>query len=976
RVRPAAEAGRDPVESALVLVDTSASRALGFEAQIELLAKVAAGLGAAPLVVAAFDQGVDVVYEGPAAGFAQAGPARLRERQALGASNLEGALTWAKAKVHATRSRRVIVMTDGVPTMGAIDPAALRLAAEALKGAGVERLDALAVGGIRDDAQLKALCAAGLARDGVVIDGAKGAEQALRRLRLATRSVDVKVEGAEWQWPERLEGVQPGDEALVYAKLAPGASPKLVAGGAASEPKLANVDRPLLERAWVSAKIAQLVRKPPPGLSEEAARNEIVRLSTAFRVLSPHTALLVLETEQDYVRYKIDRKALADILAIDGTKLARQRRAEDAPVPVGAPGLKPAPVSDGVVLRAPPPPPGGAQPGGSPGEEGVVAPWGGGDGGIGTLARGSDGSTDTRASDEGAIGTLARGDEGGTGARAKGEEGSMGRSATAPAAEAPAAVGSLWGDEIGESFGVGGLGLRGIGEGGGGRSEGIGLGSIGGKQAGAGRGAGSSAGSGRLGGSHAANPVRIRPGAVEVNGRLPPQVIHRIVRQNFGRFRLCYEAALGRTPNLSGHMEARFVIARDGSVAVASGTGSTLADPTLVACVTRSLRDLTFPRPEGGIVSVVYPLSFTTGDAAAATPAGGPVSGVESSGLTAPPRPPPPARFGPYQGQLAEVMEALSKGEKAAALQKAIAFRAESPGDVLALVALGEAFEAAGETRSAARAYGSLIDLFSSRADLRRMAGERLERLDATYAHALAADSYDKAARQRPDHPSSHRLLAYARLRAGDPAGAFDAIEAGAKRTFPAGRFRGVERILREDAGLIGAAWANQNPAARGAIEQRLRALGAALEQGPSLRFVLNWETDANDVDFHIYDAQGGHAFFIQKQLPSGGELYDDVITGYGPECFTVRAAAGERAGAYRLRAHYYARGPMGYGMGKLEIIDHDGKGNLVFEQRPFVIMRDGAFVELGTYPAGAVVKATEETEGAEGAERPELPRP
>jgi hypothetical protein len=39
----------------------------------------------------------------------------------------------------------------------------------------------------------------------------------------------------------------------------------------------------------------------------------------------------------------------------------------------------------------------------------------------------------------------------------------------------------------------------------------------------------------------------------------------------------------------------------------------------------------------------------------------------------------------------------------------------------------------------------------------------------------------------------------------------------------------------------------------------------------------------------------------------------------------------------------------MGYGMGKLEIIEHDGAGNLRFEERPFVIMNDNAFVDLGT---------------------------
>jgi hypothetical protein len=47
----------------------------------------------------------------------------------------------------------------------------------------------------------------------------------------------------------------------------------------------------------------------------------------------------------------------------------------------------------------------------------------------------------------------------------------------------------------------------------------------------------------------------------------------------------------------------------------------------------------------------------------------------------------------------------------------------------------------------------------------------------------------------------------------------------------------------------------------------------------------------------------------------------------------------------------------MGYGMGKLQIIDHDGHGNLRFDERPFVIMQDGAFVDLGSVgasPAGA----------------------
>lgn len=124
----------------------------------------------------------------------------------------------------------------------------------------------------------------------------------------------------------------------------------------------------------------------------------------------------------------------------------------------------------------------------------------------------------------------------------------------------------------------------------------------------------------------------------------------------------------------------------------------------------------------------------------------------------------------------------------------------------------------------------------------------------------------------------------------------------------------------------------------------RLLALASSL----LLRFVLTWETDANDVDFHINDAKGGHAFYSSMHLPSGGDLYADVTTGYGPECFTIRLPPEQRAYPYKLRAHYYSRGPMGYGMGKLQIVEHDGKGGLKFEERPFVVMVDGAFVDLG----------------------------
>ena len=331
---------------------------------------------------------------------------------------------------------------------------------------------------------------------------------------------------------------------------------------------------------------------------------------------------------------------------------------------------------------------------------------------------------------------------------------------------------------------------------------------------------------------------------------------------------------------------------------------------------------------------------------------------IEPWGRPPPPPPPPPRPqptferpkdADPYAGPFAGIMASITAGAASRALEDAWAWRSSNPGDEIALLALGEAAEAAGDRALAARAYGSLIDLFPGRADIRRMAGQRLESLgDAGLA--LAVDTYALAVQQRPDHPSSHRLYAFALLRAGKPAEAFAAALAGARHSYPSGRFAGVYRILQEDLRLIAAAWLAQRPGDEKEIRETLAREGVTPDASPSLRFVLNWETDANDVDFHIYDGKGGHAYFSSRLLPTGGELYADVTTGYGPECFTIPGIAD--AYPYVLQGHYYSRGPMGYGMGKLEIIEHDGKGGLYFAENPFVIMKDSAYVDLGRLDA------------------------
>ena len=326
--------------------------------------------------------------------------------------------------------------------------------------------------------------------------------------------------------------------------------------------------------------------------------------------------------------------------------------------------------------------------------------------------------------------------------------------------------------------------------------------------------------------------------------------------------------------------------------------------------------------------------------------------------VVARPRPPSPvvARVAdpeesgpsPYIGKLAEVMSLLAAKRAPAALELALAWHDADPGDVLALVAMGECWEALGKKALAGRAYGSIIDLFPGRADLRRFAGSRLARLGMGEGGwpDLTLDTFQKAVASRPDHPSSHRFYAYALARAGHFEKAFDAIVAGYRHGYPTGRFLGWEHVLYDDVSILAAAWLRAEPKSAARIRARAAENRVEIATSPSLRFVLTWETDANDVDFHIRDGQGGHAFYSKKQLPSGGELYADVTTGYGPECFAIPGKA--RAYPYRIQAHYYSRGPMGYGMGHVEILEHDGRGGLRFEERPFVVMTDRAFVNLG----------------------------
>jgi hypothetical protein len=182
-------------------------------------------------------------------------------------------------------------------------------------------------------------------------------------------------------------------------------------------------------------------------------------------------------------------------------------------------------------------------------------------------------------------------------------------------ADDASAVGHLYGRTIGDAAGIGGWGLTGDDEGGGGHANAIGLtdfSRLGRTGTCIGPGPCDGIGVSRGGTNRGYVPHFKGPryGDPHSNGHLPPEVIQRIVRQNDGRYRFCYEKALQANPNLQGRVTVRFLIDRGGAVAVASDAGSDIPDEGVRKCVVTAFTSLSFPAPESGVVTVVYPIAF------------------------------------------------------------------------------------------------------------------------------------------------------------------------------------------------------------------------------------------------------------------------------------------------------------------------------------------------------------------------------
>ena len=317
----------------LFFVDTSASAAESQAHRIDALEELIASLPPNDRVqVVAFDQELVSV----------ANIASLRDRLFLGGTDIGALLRRVASEAKEHPQRAIVIVSDFVPTLGTVDRKELTDLANAIPRTSI--VDALILGA-REDASLARTIVAGRGRivrvpftDSLDLR-AREAAHALQRP--AGASFDVADSSAEWVYPQHVDDVQPGDEVIVAGKVRVATEPRVTLGGNLTAPSTSSLDAetfaPLLEREAYREYLDYLAAREA-GEPSEAVRSalatEQVKISTQQRVVIPRTTMLVLESEWDYQRFGLDRRALAAILTIDATGISRLDRHSNVPAPI------------------------------------------------------------------------------------------------------------------------------------------------------------------------------------------------------------------------------------------------------------------------------------------------------------------------------------------------------------------------------------------------------------------------------------------------------------------------------------------------------------------------------------------------------------------------------------------------------------------------------------------------------------------
>jgi len=771
----------------------------------------------------------------------------LRTRHALGATNLEAALKHIGEQARAAQKpTSFVLVSDGIATLGA------REARDVVAALGdwPERhvLHALVIGSKQDEKMLAAIVERTRGRV-IVLPFNDKQESEIARVVSELRtplgaSFEFYDEGAAWIYPKTFRDVRLGSELVVFSELKEGAPSKpgviqrgvdgkavkdtVIAVTPAESPAFA----PLLQREAYHAFLDHL-EKAEQAEKSDALRAELhkkrIEVSVKNRVLCPLTSLLVLETENDYRRFGIERTALADIMVIGANGIELKKRGpEDVPPPVARGGVVralkakvPASLAEADKSAAP-------------------APTGG------------------------------------------------------PRGDAEHRVGGLGGkDELAEAEA---LVLNGAGD--------PGRGGGGGRQAG----------------------VQAGEQAVDEPGILP-----------FAGAPRAAEPAATAAPFAPSSSSIAPAEARARPVPNRE-TGVAPETPRPLEPARESLsRSVAQPPAKAAVPDWVQQY-------------GAQASEEQLNELRA------KAQAQPRDRMLRNAYsDALKKAQKWDSLQgEAFAWLPFDPENPQVYEFLGNSATGLNDPELALRAFTSIAEIAPNRAALLARAGWLLitaanrgtgvppvghgQDAHATRLLAMSQEMFREALKNRQDDCNIYRGLALSLWLDGKYNDAAKVLEDALTKTFNQ-RYGDVKRVMREELGYILRAWQKKEPEQAGAANQRANNAGVRLDQYDALRVTMCWETDANDVDLHVFDPNGEECFYQHNKNKSGLELYSDQTQGLGPEVIHTMKAI---PGTYHIAVNYFSAGPMGASRGVIVVLQpQDG---VTEEPRvvPFCLMPGG----------------------------------
>ncbi len=197
-----------------------------------------------------------------------------------------------------------------------------------------------------------------------------------------------------------------------------------------------------------------------------------------------------------------------------------------------------------------------------------------------------------------------------------------------------------------------------------------------------------------------------------------------------------------------------------------------------------------------------------------------------------------------------------------------------------------------GHTSLGLRVLSNLSEMGLDDAALKRVHAWRLQQADALDRAIILLES---VCADRPDEPQSHRDLALALANRGS---AHDRARAKSLLwnviTGHWDRFPQIEIIALVELNQLLA----QDGIIPSYIDTRLLK-----NTDVDVRISLSWDADLTDVDLHVFEPTGEHAYYSHNRTRMGGLVSRDFTGGYGPEEYLVKKAV---PGTYQIKVHYY----------------------------------------------------------------------